>query len=137
MGFPQVSFQIQPARVYLEDTFVYYIKTLFHTYIPDSAMVPSKAETQRGREPGSAVVLPEQVSYTDCFYFITVQAGCCHSSLTDTTDLLLGASVGTGVGPPCAAAEADHPAGQPVGQHSRLSKVVHCFRPHSSLLLSV
>uniref|UniRef100_A0A3Q1ES67 Vacuolar protein sorting 13 homolog B n=1 Tax=Acanthochromis polyacanthus TaxID=80966 RepID=A0A3Q1ES67_9TELE len=33
----EVTFQLQPARVYLEDTFVYYIKTLFHTYIPDSA----------------------------------------------------------------------------------------------------
>lgn len=75
MAFPQVSFQIQPARVYLEDTFVYYIKTLFHTYIPDSAMVPSTAETQRGREPGSALVLPEQVSYSDGSFFVTVQAG--------------------------------------------------------------
>lgn len=63
-AFPQVSFQIQPARVYLEDTFVYYIKTLFHTYIPDSAMAPSTAGTQRGREPGSALLLPEQVSYS-------------------------------------------------------------------------
>uniref|UniRef100_A0A3B5AH31 Vacuolar protein sorting 13 homolog B n=1 Tax=Stegastes partitus TaxID=144197 RepID=A0A3B5AH31_9TELE len=33
----EVTFQLQPARVYLEDTFVYYIKTLFNTYIPDSA----------------------------------------------------------------------------------------------------
>uniref|UniRef100_A0A3Q1CBY2 Vacuolar protein sorting 13 homolog B n=1 Tax=Amphiprion ocellaris TaxID=80972 RepID=A0A3Q1CBY2_AMPOC len=33
----EVTFQLQPARVYLEDTFVYYIKTLFHTYIPNSA----------------------------------------------------------------------------------------------------
>uniref|UniRef100_A0A3Q2QXD0 Vacuolar protein sorting 13 homolog B n=1 Tax=Fundulus heteroclitus TaxID=8078 RepID=A0A3Q2QXD0_FUNHE len=31
---PQVHFQLQPARVYIEDTFVYYIKTLFNTYIP-------------------------------------------------------------------------------------------------------
>uniref|UniRef100_A0A8C5FWL6 Vacuolar protein sorting 13 homolog B n=1 Tax=Gadus morhua TaxID=8049 RepID=A0A8C5FWL6_GADMO len=37
----RVSFQLQPARVYLEDTFVYYIKTLFHSYIPDSAVAPS------------------------------------------------------------------------------------------------
>uniref|UniRef100_A0AAQ5ZM51 Vacuolar protein sorting 13 homolog B n=1 Tax=Amphiprion ocellaris TaxID=80972 RepID=A0AAQ5ZM51_AMPOC len=35
--FISVTFQLQPARVYLEDTFVYYIKTLFHTYIPNSA----------------------------------------------------------------------------------------------------
>uniref|UniRef100_A0A8C9XPN5 Vacuolar protein sorting 13 homolog B n=1 Tax=Sander lucioperca TaxID=283035 RepID=A0A8C9XPN5_SANLU len=33
--YPQITFQLQPARVYVEDTFVYYIKTLFHTYIPD------------------------------------------------------------------------------------------------------
>ncbi len=58
---PQVTFQLQPARVYLEDTFVYYIKTLFHTYIPDSAMASATAETQRSREPGSAPILPEQV----------------------------------------------------------------------------
>uniref|UniRef100_A0A7N6B3G8 Vacuolar protein sorting 13 homolog B n=1 Tax=Anabas testudineus TaxID=64144 RepID=A0A7N6B3G8_ANATE len=35
---PQVTFQLQPARVYLEDTFVYYIKTLFHTYIPNMSL---------------------------------------------------------------------------------------------------
>ncbi|KAI3361490.1 hypothetical protein L3Q82_013637 [Scortum barcoo] len=55
----EVTFQLQPARVYLEDTFVYYIKTLFHTYIPDSAL--ATAETQHSREPGSAPNLPEQV----------------------------------------------------------------------------
>uniref|UniRef100_A0A671VBR1 Vacuolar protein sorting 13 homolog B n=1 Tax=Sparus aurata TaxID=8175 RepID=A0A671VBR1_SPAAU len=43
----EVTFQLQPARVYLEDTFVYYIKTLFNTYIPDSAMASASAETQR------------------------------------------------------------------------------------------
>ncbi|XP_045567568.1 vacuolar protein sorting-associated protein 13B [Salmo salar] len=37
----QLTFHIKPARLYLEDTFVYYIKTLFHTYIPDSALAPS------------------------------------------------------------------------------------------------
>ncbi|XP_029101804.1 vacuolar protein sorting-associated protein 13B isoform X3 [Scleropages formosus] len=47
----EVSFQLKPARVYLEDTFVYYIKTLFHTYIPDGAP---------GGELGGAS-LPEQV----------------------------------------------------------------------------
>ncbi|XP_039974155.1 vacuolar protein sorting-associated protein 13B-like isoform X2 [Xiphias gladius] len=57
----EVTFQLQPARVYLEDTFVYYIKTLFYTYIPDRAMASAVAETQRSREPGSAPVLPEQV----------------------------------------------------------------------------
>ncbi|XP_078143289.1 intermembrane lipid transfer protein VPS13B isoform X3 [Centroberyx gerrardi] len=57
----QVTFHLQPARVYLEDTFVYYIKTLFHTYIPDTAMASTTAEPQRGREPGAAPILPEQV----------------------------------------------------------------------------
>ncbi|KAK6325959.1 hypothetical protein J4Q44_G00016030 [Coregonus suidteri] len=37
----QLTFHIKPARLYLEDTFVYYVKTLFHTYIPDSALAPS------------------------------------------------------------------------------------------------
>lgn len=52
-----MTFQLQPARVYIEDTFVYYIKTLFYTYIPDGA----KAETRTGRNLGSAPTLPEQV----------------------------------------------------------------------------
>lgn len=60
---PQVTFQLQPARVYLEDTFVYYIKTLFYTYIPNSAMASAIAETQKSRAPGSAHILPEQVQY--------------------------------------------------------------------------
>ncbi|XP_068178837.1 intermembrane lipid transfer protein VPS13B-like isoform X2 [Antennarius striatus] len=52
----EVSFQLQPARVYLEDTFVYYVKTLFHTYVPDGTMssVPTASL-------GSAPILPEQV----------------------------------------------------------------------------
>ncbi|XP_072572926.1 intermembrane lipid transfer protein VPS13B isoform X4 [Paramormyrops kingsleyae] len=37
-GVDEVSFQLEPARVYLEDTFVYYIKTLFHTYVPDAVL---------------------------------------------------------------------------------------------------
>uniref|UniRef100_H2TTT5 Vacuolar protein sorting 13 homolog B n=1 Tax=Takifugu rubripes TaxID=31033 RepID=H2TTT5_TAKRU len=52
-----VTFQLQPARVYIEDTFVYYIKTLFYTYIPDGA----KAGTRTGQNLGSGPVLPEQV----------------------------------------------------------------------------
>lgn len=59
--FPKVTFQLQPARVYIEDTFVYYIKTLFHTYIPESAMVSATAETQKSPETASAPILPEQV----------------------------------------------------------------------------
>ncbi|XP_041648798.1 vacuolar protein sorting-associated protein 13B-like isoform X3 [Cheilinus undulatus] len=57
----EVTLQLQPARVYLEDTFVYYIKTLFHTYIPDSAMRTAAVKTQRSKELGSAPTLPEQV----------------------------------------------------------------------------
>ncbi|XP_072317743.1 intermembrane lipid transfer protein VPS13B-like isoform X2 [Eucyclogobius newberryi] len=51
----EVIFHLQPARVYLEDTFVYYIKTLFHTYIPAAA---ERSNTERlGPAPG----VPEQV----------------------------------------------------------------------------
>ncbi|XP_035019480.2 vacuolar protein sorting-associated protein 13B-like [Hippoglossus stenolepis] len=57
----EVNFQLQPARVYLEDTFVYYIKTLFYTYIPDRAIASATAESQRSRESGPAPTLPEQV----------------------------------------------------------------------------
>ncbi|CAJ1061446.1 LOW QUALITY PROTEIN: vacuolar protein sorting-associated protein 13B-like [Xyrichtys novacula] len=56
----EVTLQLQPARVYLEDTFVYYLKTLFNTYIPDSAVSPT-AVAQKTREPASAPFLPEQV----------------------------------------------------------------------------
>ncbi|XP_074538884.1 intermembrane lipid transfer protein VPS13B isoform X2 [Halichoeres trimaculatus] len=55
----EVTLQLQPARVYLEDTFVYYLKTLFNTYIPDSTVKSASVKTSRG--PGSAPVLPEQV----------------------------------------------------------------------------
>ncbi|XP_051922637.1 intermembrane lipid transfer protein VPS13B-like isoform X3 [Hippocampus zosterae] len=54
----EVNFQVQPARVYLEDTFVYYVKTLFHTFIPDSAIAsvkPQKCQVE------SAPILPQQV----------------------------------------------------------------------------
>ncbi|XP_028325510.1 vacuolar protein sorting-associated protein 13B isoform X2 [Gouania willdenowi] len=56
----EVSFQLQPARVYLEDTFVYYIKTLFHTYIPNGAFIFA-TEPRRGTKLRSAPLLPEQV----------------------------------------------------------------------------
>ncbi|XP_034029740.1 LOW QUALITY PROTEIN: vacuolar protein sorting-associated protein 13B-like [Thalassophryne amazonica] len=49
----EVTFQLQPARLYLEDTFVYYIKTLFHTYIPNAAGTSGT--------PTAASILPEQV----------------------------------------------------------------------------
>ena len=44
-----MTFQLQPARVYLEDTFVYYIKTLFHTYIPNSALAAAPPPPGIGR----------------------------------------------------------------------------------------
>ncbi|KAK2844124.1 hypothetical protein Q5P01_010783 [Channa striata] len=57
----EVTFHLQPARVYLEDTFVYYIKTLFYTYIPNGAMASAIADCQKSRDLGSAPKLPEQV----------------------------------------------------------------------------
>lgn len=33
----RLALRIRPARLYLEDTFIYYMKTLFHTYIPECA----------------------------------------------------------------------------------------------------
>ena len=48
-----------------------------------------------------------------------------------------GASVNAGVGQPCAAAEADHPASQPAGQHPCLPEAVHRLGSYPSLLLSV
>lgn len=60
---PQVAFHLQPARVYIEDTFVYYIKTLFHTYIPESALASATATAgaRRSQESPSGPILPEQV----------------------------------------------------------------------------
>lgn len=34
----ECSFEVKPARLYVEDTFVYYIKTLFETYLPNSSL---------------------------------------------------------------------------------------------------
>ncbi|XP_049585798.1 intermembrane lipid transfer protein VPS13B isoform X1 [Syngnathus scovelli] len=56
----EVNFQVQPARVYLEDTFVYCVKTLFHTFIPDSAIASVKPHKYKV-ESGLANSLPEQV----------------------------------------------------------------------------
>lgn len=51
----QVSFKLKPARIYLEDTFIYYLKTLLHTYIPVSAV---GAKSVSG-DPG--LIIPVQV----------------------------------------------------------------------------
>ncbi|KAM9723999.1 intermembrane lipid transfer protein VPS13B isoform 3-T3 [Menidia menidia] len=55
----EVAFRLQPARVYLEDTFVYYIKTLFYTYIPDRAV--TSTESKSCKVPEETPFLPEQV----------------------------------------------------------------------------
>ncbi|TSK20268.1 Vacuolar protein sorting-associated protein 13B [Bagarius yarrelli] len=51
----KVSFKLKPARIYLEDTFMYYLKTLFHTYVP----VSSVGENRVFRDP--SVNIPLQV----------------------------------------------------------------------------
>ncbi|KAE8599301.1 hypothetical protein XENTR_v10017132 [Xenopus tropicalis] len=54
----ELSFEMKPSRLYLEDTFVYYVKTLFDTYLPDSKIPHSAVKF-----PGPKVnhLLPEQV----------------------------------------------------------------------------
>lgn len=51
-----VSFEIKPARLYVEDTFVYYIKTLFETYLPDAKGAYHSTRTSALRQ-----ILPERV----------------------------------------------------------------------------
>lgn len=51
-----LSFEMKPARLYVEDTFVYYIKTLFETYLPDSKKVFHSADTSSLYQ-----ILPERV----------------------------------------------------------------------------
>ncbi|XP_069076646.1 intermembrane lipid transfer protein VPS13B isoform X1 [Pleurodeles waltl] len=54
----ELTFELKPARLYVEDTFVYYIKTLFDTYLPDN-----KVSNYSVRASGIAAskILPEQV----------------------------------------------------------------------------
>ncbi|XP_039184818.1 vacuolar protein sorting-associated protein 13B isoform X2 [Crotalus tigris] len=51
-----LNFEMKPARLYVEDTFVYYIKTLFETYLPDSKSVCHSAKALTVSQ-----ALPEQV----------------------------------------------------------------------------
>ncbi|XP_062426455.1 intermembrane lipid transfer protein VPS13B isoform X6 [Rhea pennata] len=51
-----LSFELKPARLYVEDTFVYYIKTLFDTYLPQN-----KAICQSTNTADTTLILPEQV----------------------------------------------------------------------------
>ncbi|XP_067887270.1 intermembrane lipid transfer protein VPS13B-like isoform X4 [Heterodontus francisci] len=41
----ELDFELKPARLYVEDTFVYYIKTLFSTYIPDTGLYRKQVRT--------------------------------------------------------------------------------------------
>lgn len=51
-----LSFELKPARLYVEDTFVYYIKTLFDTYLPGSKVVYRSMKISNITQ-----ILPEQV----------------------------------------------------------------------------
>ncbi|NWY01214.1 VP13B protein, partial [Nothoprocta ornata] len=51
-----LSFELKPARLYVEDTFVYYIKTLFDTYLPKN-----KAICQPTNTADTMLILPKQV----------------------------------------------------------------------------
>ncbi|XP_066482661.1 intermembrane lipid transfer protein VPS13B isoform X2 [Tiliqua scincoides] len=51
-----LSFEMKPARLYVEDTFVYYIKTLFETYLPDSKRVYHSPDASSLTQ-----ILPERV----------------------------------------------------------------------------
>lgn len=52
----EFSFELKPARLYVEDTFVYYIKTLFDTYLPHSRLAGHSLQFSEGKQ-----VLPLQV----------------------------------------------------------------------------
>nr|XP_003226657.1 PREDICTED: vacuolar protein sorting-associated protein 13B isoform X1 [Anolis carolinensis] len=52
----ELSFEMRPARLYVEDTFVYYVKTLFETYLPDSKSIYPSTKAS-----ASSQILPEQV----------------------------------------------------------------------------
>ncbi|NWU94415.1 VP13B protein, partial [Upupa epops] len=51
-----LSFELKPARLYVEDTFIYYIKTLFDTYLPEN-----KSAYQSVNTLDTTLILPEQV----------------------------------------------------------------------------
>ncbi|XP_018767942.2 intermembrane lipid transfer protein VPS13B isoform X1 [Serinus canaria] len=50
------SFELKPARLYVEDTFVYYIKTLFDTYLPEN-----KTACKSNSASDTILIVPEQV----------------------------------------------------------------------------
>lgn len=51
-----LSFELKPARLYVEDTFVYYIKTLFDTYLPEN-----KTACKSTNASDTTLIVPEQV----------------------------------------------------------------------------
>lgn len=53
----EFTFELKPARLYVEDTFVYYIKTLFDTYLPHSRLAGHHAQLRTGKQ-----LLPMQVT---------------------------------------------------------------------------
>ncbi|NXD18802.1 VP13B protein, partial [Spelaeornis formosus] len=50
------NFELKPARLYVEDTFIYYIKTLFDTYIPEN-----KTAYKSINASDTTLIVPEQV----------------------------------------------------------------------------
>ncbi|XP_048385088.1 intermembrane lipid transfer protein VPS13B-like isoform X2 [Stegostoma tigrinum] len=55
----ELDFELKPARLYVEDTFVYYIKTLFSTYIPDGGLYQKQVRTTSCS--AADLTVPEQV----------------------------------------------------------------------------
>ncbi|KAL0171049.1 hypothetical protein M9458_031360, partial [Cirrhinus mrigala] len=56
----RLAFRVRPARVYLEDTFIYYMKTLFHTYVPECGL------GGRSRGGGAEPAVPREVLESTC-----------------------------------------------------------------------
>uniref|UniRef100_A0A8C3RDG3 Vacuolar protein sorting 13 homolog B n=1 Tax=Cyanoderma ruficeps TaxID=181631 RepID=A0A8C3RDG3_9PASS len=51
-----LSFELKPARLYVEDTFVYYIKTLFDTYLPEN-----RTACKSMNASDTTLIVPEKV----------------------------------------------------------------------------
>ncbi|XP_004370795.1 intermembrane lipid transfer protein VPS13B isoform X3 [Trichechus manatus latirostris] len=52
----EFSFELKPARLYVEDTFVFYVKTLFDTYLPNNTLASHPKVLSGGKQ-----ALPVQV----------------------------------------------------------------------------
>nr|XP_020025751.1 vacuolar protein sorting-associated protein 13B isoform X2 [Castor canadensis] len=64
----EFRFELKPARLYVEDTFVYYIKTLFNTYLPYSRLARPSAQLFGDRQ-----VLPMQAGWWGLWKFLAAQ----------------------------------------------------------------